>query len=616
MGKIYDSLSTRHKLPTGCAKVNEDIYFRVNISRYENPSDVQLIFSDCLTGGNFSLEMKFAGMYEEEVIFEAKFNEKEVKILRYHFEYNSNGRRKYIKRKQESFIGEVREENNGGDWQLTIYTPIITHPNMQNGIMYQIFPDRFFRASEGQIMPEGRLYREWGKNEDIAFRVNEISKDFFGGNLRGISQKLEFLKSLGVTVLYLNPIWWAETNHRYDANAYQKVDPLLGTEEDLKEFVNKAHSLNIIVILDAVLNHTGWQNIYFKQACESRESPYYEWYHFINHPYEYECWWGDRSLPKVNQESISFQKHMYEEGGVLDYWFSLGIDGLRLDVVDEFSDDTVKKINIAAKRTGKPVVIIGEVWEDASCKESYGNLRKYLLGEELTSVMNYPVKNAILAYIRYGDEKRWISNLWYTLNLIFIENYPKEIANSLMNLLSTHDTVRAITKLAGPEVDGNDVYWQKDNDVLTQEEYFLGRERLRISYLLLYFLPGVPSIFYGDEAGLSGQKDPFCRKCYPWDNEDKELLEFFKTLGKFRSENSDFFAQAKLKVVTVDAEKCIIERMTDKRKLRLIINRTDRKISISASISLSEKTKVLLETKLSENKKELNPYSGIVIEIF
>jgi len=588
----------------------------VNINRYENPSDVQLIFSDCLTGGIFSLEMKFAGIYEEEVIFEAKFNEKEVKILRYHFEYSSNGRRKYIKRKQESFIGEVREENNGSDWQLTIYTPIITHPNMQNGIMYQIFPDRFFRASEGQIMPEGRLYREWGKNEDIAFRVNEISKDFFGGNLRGISQKLEFLKSLGVTVLYLNPIWWAETNHRYDANDYQKVDPLLGTEEDLKELVSKAHSLNIIVILDAVLNHTGWQNIYFKQACESRESPYYEWYHFINHPHEYECWWGDRSLPKVNQESISFQKHMYEEGGVLDYWFSLGIDGLRLDVVDEFSDDTVKKINIAAKRTGKPVVIIGEVWEDASCKESYGNLRKYLLGEELTSVMNYPVKNAILAYIRYGYEKRWISNLWYTLNLIFIENYPKEIANSLMNLLSTHDTVRAITKLAGPEVDGNDVYWQKDNDVLTQEEYFLGRERLRISYLLLYFLPGVPSIFYGDEAGLSGQKDPFCRKCYPWDNEDKELLEFFKTLGKFRSENSDFFAQARLKVVTVDAEKCIIERMTYKRKLRLIINRTDRKISISASIFLGEKTKVILETKVSENQKEINPYSGIVIEIF
>lgn len=616
MEKVFDSLDPRHKVPTGCAMVEEEVFFRVNICLNENPSEVRLILTECQTTESFSVEMQFAGQYGNEVIFEAKFSESKRKILRYHFEYNSNGRRKYIKRRQDSFEGEIREDNQAEEWQMSIYTPINTHINMQGGVIYQIFPDRFFRASEGQIIPEDRIYREWGKNEEISYERHNISKDFFGGNLEGISQKLEFLVSLGVTTLYFNPICWAGTNHRYDANDYKTVDPLLGTEEDLKRLICKAHNLGMIVILDAVLNHTGWGNIYFKKACESKDSPYCEWYNFINHPDDYECWWGDRSLPKVNQNSASFQKYMYGKDGVLDCWFSLGIDGLRLDVVDEIPDSIVKKINIAAKRAQKPIVIIGEVWEDASCKVSYGGLREYLLGEELTSVMNYPVKNAILAYVRYGHEQRWVSNLWYTLNLIFIENYPREISHSLMNLLSTHDTVRAITKLAGTEVDDHDVYWQKSHDILSSEEYLLGRKRLKISYLLLYFLPGSPSIFYGDEAGLSGQKDPFCRKCYPWGNEDISLVNFFIQLGKFRTNNADFFAKADFKVVFVDSEKCILERSLKERRIRCIINRTERKINISASCLLYEKTEVLYSIEEQDNEKELEPYSGIVLEVF
>lgn len=616
MAIVFDSLDPRCKLPIGCVKVKNEVCFRVNLDTCDNPNYVELIFRDYKTGEIFSVPMQYAGHYGDKEVFEAKFYGGETRIFRYHFEYNSNGVRKYIKRKRNGFEGEIRSTNEGDDWQLSVYVPVNTHINMQGGAMYQIFPDRFCRESDGQTIPEGRKYLEWERNDQIAYERHNVSLDFFGGNIKGITKKLGFLKSLGVTVLYLNPIWWAGTNHRYDANNYKVIDPLLGTEEDLKELMSKAHSLDMIVILDAVLNHTGWGNVYFKEACESQESPYYDWYTFINHPDNYECWWGDRSLPKLNQESRSLQEHLYGEGGVIDYWYDLGIDGVRLDVVDEYPDAIVEKINVAAKRSGKPIVIIGEVWEDASCKVSYGNVRKYLLGSELTSVMNYPVKDAILAYIRYGEEERWVQNLWYTLNLIFIENYPKEIAHSLMNLLSTHDTVRAITKLAGPEVDGNDVYWQKNHDVLSNEEYQLGKMRLKIGYLLLYFIPGIPSVFYGDEAGLSGQKDPFCRKCYPWENEDSELISFFTRIGSMRTDNCSFFAEADFKVVHIDHEKCILERMTPKRKFRLIINRTGKEINVLASNLLGEKFEIVFEVHGRYNGKTIEPYSGVVLEIF
>ena len=227
--------------------------------------------------------------------------------------------------------------------------------------------------------------------------------------------------------------------------------------------------------------------------------------------------------------------------------------------------------------------------------------------------MNYPVRDAILAYIRYGGEY-WSDNLSETLTRIFIENYPREIAYSVMNFLSSHDTVRAITKLAGPEVDNHDKTWQNSNDDLSKEEYKLGRERLMISYLMLYFLPGIPSIFYGDEVGLSGQKDPFCRKCYPWNRKDKKLLKFFKRLGKMRKQNKAFFGTADFEVTRVNNEICVLERKSENRRLVLIINRTDRILDIPEIICKMNSMKVVFVVKKSlENK--ISPYSGIILEM-
>ena len=287
--------------------------------------------------------------------------------------------------------------------------------------------------------------------------------------------------------------------------------------------------------------------------------------------------------------------------------------GLRLDVADELPNETLRKIFEVSQKNRKKVVIIGEVWEDASNKTNYGHRMEYFLGSELTSVMNYPVKEAILAYVRYGGEY-WSGNLSKTLTEIFIENYPKEIAYSVMNFLSSHDTVRAITKLAGPEVDNHDKAWQNSHDNLSREEYKLGRERLMISYLMIYFLPGVPSIFYGDEVGLSGQKDPFCRKCYPWNRRDKKLLRFFKQLGKMRKQNKTFFGEADFEVIRVSDEICVLERRTENKKLVLIINRTDRILDIPEDIRKLGSVKVVFVTKKTlENK--IAPYSGVILEM-
>lgn len=621
MREIFDSLQTRFKTPTGCIKVGEEVYFHLEIPKKEAPYEVRIIFEEFFSDKAFSEEMTRIREDNDRIIFETEGNFGEKNIYRYFFSFKSYGRTKFIKKKAGSFEGQIQESPEGFAWQLTIYDEITTNPNMQEGVMYQIFPDRFARYGSVENPPADRIYRVWEGNP--FWKEKLIGQDFFGGNLQGVIHKLRYLKELGVTALYLNPIWIARSNHRYDPADYKKVDPLLGTEADLKELIKRAHKLGMIVVIDTVLNHTGADSIYFNKynsypvigAFNSTESKYFGWYYFSEHPEKYESWWGFTEHPKINQEASSFQEYMFGNGGVIDYWYSLGIDGLRLDVPDELPNFTLNCIYNCSKRNKENAVIISEVWEDASNKANYGHRMEYLLGHETTSVMNYPVKDAILAYIRYGDF--WGAHLKETLETVFLENYPREIAWSLMNFLSSHDTVRAITKLVGPEAQENDREWQNKHDTLSREEYILGRERLMISYLILYFLPGIPSIYYGDEVGLCGQKDPFNRKPYPWNRRDKKLLKFFKALGKFRHIERDFFRKADFEVSYIDEEICILERSHAKRQLFLVVNRSDHMVDIVKHNDHPERTKILFTTdKHNECKTYLNPHQGMILEPF
>ena len=621
MSTIYNSLDKYYKEPTGPIKAGEVLKLRIKIKKDYNPSDVQVVFFEyCAYWKLCTFQMDFEKYEGEYVYFKTEISNFEINIYEYYFSYVSYGNKKFIKRNDNSWDAYVRDDPFAANWQLTVYEPIKTHPNMYGGIMYQIFPDRFYNSGKVSNLPKDRVYRKWC--ELPYYSDNTICSDFFGGDLQGIIEKLPYLKSLNISVLYLNPIWESQSNHRYNTGSYENVDPVLGTMDDLKLLIDTAHSMGMIVILDTVLNHTGSDSVYFNKynrydivgAYNSKNSPFYNWYYFRNDNFDsYESWWGFDTLPKINQNAPSYIEYFYDREGVLDKWYSLGIDGLRLDVADELPNSTLEKINDVSKRNRDNIIIIGEVWDDASNKVNYGHKMNYFLGHQLTSVMNYPVRDAILAYIRYGDF--WAGNLERTLTYIFIENYPREIAYALMNFLSSHDTVRAITKLAGKEVDNHDKQWQYQNDTLTPDELKLGKARLLISYLLLYFLPGIPCIFYGDEIGIAGQKDPFCRKCFPWDSLDHKLLEFFKSLGGLRNQKSDFLKIADFSIIKIDNERCIYSRNIHDHYLYIFINRSDFPIDISSYTNKMSNSKILFSIGEKTNLYLLDAFGALIIEI-
>ncbi len=428
----------------------------------------------------------------------------------------------------------------GAAFQQTVFSSDFTTPAwLRGGVIYQIFPDRFCRAGAGKQPDRGRrLHARWDEQPDFSAVPEETrNDDFFGGNLRGIEEKLPYLHSLGVTCLYLNPIFEAFSNHRYDTGDYSRIDPLLGEEADFVSLCRAAHALGIRVLLDGVFSHTGSDSVYFNRygtypgpgAYQSQQSPYFSWYEFQHFPDRYTCWWGVPSLPCVRETNEDFLRYITGPDGIVRKYLRLGADGWRLDVADELPDGFLDALRAAAKEENPDAVILGEVWEDASNKISYGARRRYLLGRQLDSVMNYPVGNAILRFCREGDGRTLADTV-----LSLQAHYPDCVTHILMNLLDTHDTPRALTALVGEDAAGRGRDWQSAQR-LSPEQYAAGVRLLRLASLLQYTLPGVPSLYYGDEAGLQGYGDPFNRGTYPWGREDATLLEWYRALGRLRA---------------------------------------------------------------------------------
>ncbi len=423
-------------------------------------------------------------------------------------------------------------------WQVTVYEEPYAAPDwFEGGVMYQVFPDRFFRAGDRMPKPWQTLRPDWGGQP--SFRPNEFGKvlnnDFFGGDLEGIRRKLPYLASLHVTALYLNPIFEAYSNHRYDTGDYTKIDGLLGTEEDFSRLTADAEKYGIRIILDGVFNHTGDDSRYFNKygrydsvgAYQSTSSPYADWYSFHRFPDTYDSWWGIETLPALNEGSESYQKFLLGKDGIVRTWLRKGAAGFRLDVADELPDFFVEGIRTALKAEKPDAILLGEVWEDASDKISYGVRRKYFQGRELDSVMNYPLKNAIIHFVRTGETHELRETV-----CMLLDNYPKTALNCLMNSLSTHDTPRILTVLGGKECSTKE---EMARTSLSPEEREIALEKVRMAAVLQFTLPGVPCIYYGDEAGMEGYMDPFCRGCFPWGSADEELTAFFERLGKLRT---------------------------------------------------------------------------------
>nr|WP_239584228.1 glycoside hydrolase family 13 protein [Aquibacillus albus] len=379
------------------------------------------------------------------------------------------------------------------------------------------------------------MHTHW--NDDPIYIKDEDGKikrwDFFGGNLQGIIAKLDYIQSLGVTAIYLNPIFQAESNHRYDTGDYHKVDPLLGTKEDLEKLLIEAGKRNIEIMLDGVFSHTGSNSLYFNQkgeypsigAYQSVESPYYSWYNFQHHPDLYDAWWGIETLPTLNKENESYQQFLiHNEDSVIKAWQKAGVKNWRLDVADELTDDLIKQIYQQLKKENSSSVLLGEVWEDASNKIAYGKRREYLLGGELDSVMNYPLRQFLLSFMN-GE---WNAHTLKRKLLTLYEHYPKQYFYATMNMLSNHDVERLKTVLDG----------FMSEKMPREEKNRRITEQIKALSLWIYTFPGVPSLYYGDEAGLTGGEDPDNRKPYPWGREEKELVTWYQTIGGWRREYS------------------------------------------------------------------------------
>ena len=441
--------------------------------------------------------------------------------------------------------GDDTNMESGDLWQVSCIPEDFTTPDWAKGaLIYQVFPDRF--CKEGEVDCTGKLepytvHKDW--YEEVSWNPDEdgniLNNDFYGGNFRGITSKLDYLSEMGVGILYLNPISKSFSSHRYDTGDYKTPDPMLGTEEDFAELCREAHRRNIHVVLDGVYSHTGSDSLYFNRqgtfdslgAYQSRRSPYYDWYTFYQFPNSYRSWWNFDTLPTVQKMSPSFIEYIITgEDSVVEHWMKLGADGFRLDVVDELPDAFVKLLKDKIRSIKPDALLIGEVWEDASNKVAYDVRRRYFVDGELDSTMNYPFRTAIIQFMQKIDDGRNLRNTVMSI----VENYPPQVMACTMNMLGTHDTSRILTALID-DFDGDRS--EKAVRRLSRSQLYRAYDRLNMAAFLQYMLPGAPSLYYGDEAGMEGYGDPFCRRPYPWGREDRELQTHYRRLGQLRRDN-------------------------------------------------------------------------------
>ena len=534
---LFDSKQPQFKTPFGTLTPNQICTLNIHI-----PSSVQagtvtcvLNYEDGRTAQEIPFEFKMKrGAYE---IYQAKFSIPEPGLYFYFFRIDHNcGSFRLFKE------GDDANMESGDMWQVSCVPADFTTPDWAKGAtIYQVFPDRFYRSGKcdltGKLEPY-TVHDNW--YDEVDWRPTPeglvLNNDFFGGNFRGITEKMDYIAGLGITILYLNPISKSFSSHRYDTGDYKTPDPMLGTKAEFSAMCRAAHARGIRVILDGVYSHTGSDSLYFnkndtfsgKGAYQSQESPYSSWYTFYQWPDSYHSWWNFDTLPTVNKMDPEFVKYIItDEDSVVAHWLRLGADGFRLDVADELPDEFLKLLYDRVKEVKPDAFVFGEVWEDASNKVAYGKRRQYFTGAELDAVMNYPFRTAIINFMRGWDSG---SKLKDTVMSI-VENYPPQVVACNMNLLGTHDTPRILTALVD-DFDGPRE--EKARRRLSRNNMDVARDRLLMASFIQYTLPGSPSLYYGDEALMEGYRDPFNRRTYPWGREDWEMVNHFKRLGQLR----------------------------------------------------------------------------------
>ena len=521
----YNCLDEECKRPFGALRAGHDLSLSVFSRDGVFINKVTVVLTADEDGSQTEYPMIFKGKENGVSRYDATFRVGSGGLYFYHFVLDTE------------WGGEVRyADENQTPWQLTVFSSSYKTPDkFKGGLVYQIFVDRFNKGKDAGALFDKKdgVMKEWNEpltvcDPDGVYRAN----DFYGGNLQGIIDKLPYLKQLGVTLIYLTPIFRSSSNHRYDTGDYMKIDELVGGEDKLKELTEK--------------------------------SPYHNWYFFEEFPDKYRCWWGVTVSPTLNKQAPSLRRFMLHKNGVIRKWTDMGIAGWRLDVVDELEEEYVRALRRAIKQKDKEKLIIGEVWEDASNKISYGKRRHYLLGGELDGVMNYVFKNAIIDYVCGGDADTFIGKVGQIM-----DHYPKRALDCCFTLLGSHDTARIKSVLSGKDVSGLSKQ-DKLNVTLTPFEEDIAKRRLKLAAVLQYTLPGNPMIYYGDERGMEGYEDPTNRKTVDWKHKDEDIFALYKKLGRIRKKYASVFRGTTY--LETGNGMAVFHRMARSREITVLVN--------------------------------------------
>ena len=488
--------------------------------------------------------------------------------------------------------GEARFADTPQTYGLTVYDGAFRTPEwFRHAVVYQIFPDRFFCADRERFLRAAADYRASGRSifvhdswdENPYYTPHGGAKeynpdDYFGGDLNGIREKLPYIASLGVTCIYLNPIFAAHSNHRYNTADYLMIDPLLGTNDEFRALCDAAKAFGIRIVLDGVFSHTGDDSVYFDRygrykthgACESKDSPYYPWYRFHAYPTTYECWWNFETLPDVEETEPSYTAFIQGGNGVLRTWLEAGASGWRLDVADELPDSFIRGIRRSIKDYDPDAVLIGEVWDNCATKYGPEGRRGYVNGDELDAPMNYQFREPTVEFLngrmnayRYAE----------TQNAL-LEDYPKPFMDACLNLLGSHDTERIRTALTG--IPDARTLTRKQQLAHDPDAAALARatKRLLLGYALMAVLPGVPHIYYGDEAGMTGMSDPLNRGTFPWGREKTSLTDQVRELMRLHNE-SDAVRNGSVRIGAIGKQTLCVIRKSERETLILLANAAD-----------------------------------------
>ena len=555
----HNSRQKFYREPFGAVTCGTEVTFRLAVSEAGIPSAVRLVYKRD-GGAEKRVDMPYTFDVGGHCIYSVSVKmPEEAGLIWYYFELEADHGMVYYGNNSKNLggLGEMSFNYPNNSYQITVYNSDYETPDwFKTGVAYRIFVDRFCNGNEDGSFLGNRtdiIKREW--HDQPFYKAEQFggvykANDFFGGNLKGVIKKLPYLKELGISVIYLNPIFKAYSNHKYDTGDYEQIDPMFGDEKTFKELCKKAKDMGIRIILDGVFNHTGSNSRYFNKdgeydsvgAYQSQESPYYTWFRFMDWPEVYESWWGMTTLPQIEEQSEACRKYLLSDNdAIVKRWIKNGASGWRLDVVDELPGFFVKELRRGVKSADKDAVIIGEVWEDASNKSAYGERREYFLGNELDSVMNYPMRLALIDGVSGKiDAEEFDARL-----MSIKENYPAPAYYSLLNMVTSHDVERIMT-LMGDAPSRHDVSKEYQAQfMLDGYALELAKERATLVLGLQMTLPGAPCIFYGDEIGMQGYGDPFCRAAFPWDKIDEidpdgRVRERYKNMIRLRNLSKAF----------------------------------------------------------------------------